>query len=225
MDNASNDKSTAVSPDNLTIKERPFQTTISEQPVTEERRPYKPPPDSVLTNPGTARATIAASHEKPNGTTENHWAATHQHQTVVQQHVEYWDTDHDGIIWPRDTYDGCRKWGWSPPLALLATLIINLNLSYPTLPGFMPDPFFRIYLDKLYKDKHGSDSMTYDNGLATYLLLWPEDGIMKKEDIRGVYDGSIFYKKADEYQQKQARRRQEQKGTSPGLVSMAKSLL
>lgn len=26
--------------------------------------------------------------------------------------------------------------------------------------------------------------------LATYLLLWPEDGRMKKEDIKGVYDVS-----------------------------------
>jgi hypothetical protein len=30
-------------------------------------------------------------------------------------------------------------------------------------------------------------------GLATYILLWPEDGHMRKEDIRGIYDGSIFY--------------------------------
>lgn len=82
---------------------------------------------------------------------------------VVQQHVEYWDTDHDGIIWPQDTYIGCRKWGWSPPLAALVTFIINFNLSYPTVPGFLPDPFFRIYVNKVYKDKHGSDSMTYDN--------------------------------------------------------------
>ena len=29
-------------------------------------------------------------------------------------------------------------------------------------------------------------------GLATYILLWPEDGVMKKEDVRCVYDGSIF---------------------------------
>lgn len=29
---------------------------------------------------------------------------------------------------------------------------------------------------------------------ATYLLLWPEDGKMAKEDIKGVYNGSIFYK-------------------------------
>jgi peroxygenase len=30
-------------------------------------------------------------------------------------------------------------------------------------------------------------------GLATYIMLWPEDGRMRKEDIRGIYDGSIFY--------------------------------
>jgi len=77
--------------------------------------------------------------------------------------VDYWDQDHDGIIWPQDTYMGCRAWGWSIPLALLATFIINVNLSYPTVSGLLPDPFFRIYTTRLYKDKHGSDSMTYDN--------------------------------------------------------------
>lgn len=40
-------------------------------------------------------------------------------------------------------------------------------------------------------------------GLATYLLLWPADGILRKEDIRMVYDGSIFQFKADEYAAKQ----------------------
>ncbi|KAL0945609.1 hypothetical protein HGRIS_014764 [Hohenbuehelia grisea] len=28
---------------------------------------------------------------------------------------------------------------------------------------------------------------------ATYLMLWPHDGRMSKEDVRRVYDGSIFY--------------------------------
>jgi len=28
--------------------------------------------------------------------------------------------------------------------------------------------------------------------LAVYLLLWPADGKMRKEDIRGIYDGSFF---------------------------------
>ena len=31
-----------------------------------------------------------------------------------------------------------------------------------------------------------------DAGLFVYLLIWPEDGIIKKEDVRRVYDGSIF---------------------------------
>ena len=37
---------------------------------------------------------------------------------------------------------------------------------------------------------------------ATYLLLWPEDGVMKKDEIRRIYDGSIFQYKADEYAKK-----------------------
>ena len=40
-------------------------------------------------------------------------------------------------------------------------------------------------------------------GSATYLLIWPADGIMRKEDIRRIYDGSIFYEKAKQYDQKQ----------------------
>ena len=44
---------------------------------------------------------------------------------------------------------------------------------------------------------------------------------MKKEDIRGIYDGSIFYKKAKDHEAK--RRQQEQ--TSPSLVAKIKKLL
>jgi peroxygenase len=36
-------------------------------------------------------------------------------------------------------------------------------------------------------------TLTFLSGLATYVMLWPEDGRMRKEDIRRVYDGSIFY--------------------------------
>ncbi|KAK3056384.1 hypothetical protein LTR09_002891 [Extremus antarcticus] len=38
---------------------------------------------------------------------------------------------------------------------------------------------------------------------AVYLLLWPEDGICRKDDIRRIFDGSIFQQKADEYAVKQ----------------------
>lgn len=35
------------------------------------------------------------------------------------------------------------------------------------------------------------------------MLLWPEDGIIRKEDVRRIFDGSIFQQKADEYAEKQ----------------------
>lgn len=31
-----------------------------------------------------------------------------------------------------------------------------------------------------------------------YILLWPEDGVMTKEEVRGVFDGSIFYAIAEQ---------------------------
>jgi hypothetical protein len=40
-------------------------------------------------------------------------------------------------------------------------------------------------------------------GTATYLLLWPPDGVMKKDDVRRVMDGSIFYEKAEQYKKRE----------------------
>ena len=48
---------------------------------------------------------------------------------------------------------------------------------------------------------------------------------MKKEEIRGVYDGSIFYKKAEEHKRKQIETKQRQGRTSPSLVPKVKKLL
>lgn len=62
------------------------------------------------------------------------------------------------------------------------------------------------------------------SGVATYLFIWPEDGIMRKEDIRGVYDGSIFYKKAEQHRQKQQREQQEWQARAPRLASLLKKL-
>ena len=50
--------------------------------------------------------------------------------------------------------------------------------------------------------------LTIVAGTAVYLLLWPDDGIMRKDDIRGVYDGSIFYRKEEEWRTKQKLKKQ-----------------
>ncbi|EDU42298.1 caleosin domain containing protein [Pyrenophora tritici-repentis] len=42
--------------------------------------------------------------------------------------------------------------------------------------------------------------------IALYILLWPEDGKMYKEEIRGVYDGSIFWKIAEARARAQGRK-------------------
>ncbi|KAI9661113.1 MAG: hypothetical protein M1821_009440 [Bathelium mastoideum] len=111
---------------------------------------------------GTARANLAISMEKPDGTTEGDWAARNQHRTVLQQHCLFFDSDDDGVIWPRDTFLGFHKLGFGITLSLLATFIIHANFSYPTLPTFFPDPFLRVHIQNIHKDKHGSDSGTYD---------------------------------------------------------------
>ncbi|KAL0933494.1 caleosin domain containing protein [Colletotrichum truncatum] len=223
----------------------PVVYSIPEVPVTIQRKPFlQPEDDQKLAHTGTPRANIAATFEHPNGTTENDWAKKHRHQTVLQQHCDFFDTDKDGVIWPTDTFWGFHKLGFGIFLSLVAVFIIHSNFSYPTLSGYIPDPFFRIYIQNIHKDKHGSDSNTYDTEgrfnpqkfedmfvkyaagkdymtiwdvlallkgqrliadpigwggaffewLATYLMLWPHDGRMAKEDIRGIYDGSIFYK-------------------------------
>lgn len=143
--------------------EKPYDVAIKATPVTCERLPYVPHEDDPLVDAGTARVNIAPTREKPNGTTEGWWAERHADKTVVEQHTVYFDRDNDGIIWPSDTYRGFRDFGWSVPLSLFATFIINVNLSYPTLPSWLPDPRFPIYVKRMYKDKHGSDSMSFDN--------------------------------------------------------------
>ncbi|KAM9874677.1 hypothetical protein VDGL01_11234 [Verticillium dahliae] len=208
-------------------------TSIPTVPVTLERKPFLPEKESKrLQELGVARANIAATHDKPEGTSEGSWSARSNRQT-----------DEDGVIYPWDTYSGFSALGFSMPLSLVAVFIIHANFSYPTSPSWIPDPRLPVYVDRIHKDKHGSDTGTYDtegrfvpqkfedifakyadgedyltirdivnllNGqrmiadpigwggamfewLATYIMLWPEDGKMKKEDIRRIYDGSIFF--------------------------------
>ncbi|KAL1602284.1 hypothetical protein SLS59_004974 [Nothophoma quercina] len=218
--------------------------TVNHVPITSRQRPWVNPKNSPLKDPGLARANIAATYDKPNGTTEGDWAKKHRHQTVLQQHCEFFDRDRDGILWPSDTFVGFYNLGFGVILSAFALFIIHINFSYPTSSSWLPDPLFRINLVNIDRTKHGSDSDTYDSQgrfrpqqfedifskyadgadyltiwtlfeqikgqrnisdpigwggavfewMATYLMLWPEDGKMRKEDIRAIYDGSLFHK-------------------------------
>lgn len=76
-------------------------------------------------------------------------------QTPLQQHTLFWDRDGDGMIYPWDTYIGFRELGFNMLFSFLATLIINLNFSYPTrlAHSYIPDPWFRVYVGSIHKAK------------------------------------------------------------------------
>jgi peroxygenase len=64
-----------------------------------------------MPRPALPTANIATSDTHPFGSTEDGWAEKVKHQTVLEQHVNYWDRDNDGVIWPMDTFRGFRELG------------------------------------------------------------------------------------------------------------------
>ncbi|KAF8798294.1 Caleosin-domain-containing protein [Phlegmacium glaucopus] len=83
--------------------------------------------------------------------------------TALQSHVEFFDTDHDGIIWPSDTYVGFRELNFPIVLAFIAMVFIHGGLSYVTWGTLLPDPFFRLKIKNMHRAKHGSDSEAYNS--------------------------------------------------------------
>jgi hypothetical protein len=84
--------------------------------------------------------------------------------TALQQHIQFFDRDHDNIITCSDIYNGFRELGFSIIFSIGA-LLINLFFSYPTrlAHSWFPDPYFRIYVNSIHKAKHGSDTGVYDS--------------------------------------------------------------
>ncbi|KAL4936799.1 hypothetical protein BDV06DRAFT_227559 [Aspergillus oleicola] len=208
-------------------------------PVTAQRMPATSM-DSHIAKPGVARSNVVEGDDSETSMKK------YSEFTPMEQHILFWDRDGDGQIYPYDTYRGFRELGFNILFSLLAMLIINLNFSYPTRLGhsFIPDPRFRVYVDSIYKAKHGSDSGTFDpegrfvpqafenmfskydkdhtgaltlNELfdmmhgnrcaidpfgwgaaffewGTTWLLIQKGGKVYKDDLQGVYDGSIFWK-------------------------------
>ncbi|GMP59325.1 hypothetical protein CsSME_00022644 [Camellia sinensis var. sinensis] len=73
--------------------------------------------------------------------------------------------------------------------------------------GKFPSLLFPIEVKNIHKAKHGSDSGVYDTEgrLASYtewkilyVLCKDKNGLLQKETIRAVYDGSLFEQMAKE---------------------------
>ncbi|PON70316.1 Caleosin-related [Parasponia andersonii] len=59
---------------------------------------------------------------------------------VLQKHVAFFDRNHDGIIYPWETYQGFRAIGSGIAFSALSAFLINISLSGKTRPnGNVPE--------------------------------------------------------------------------------------
>jgi hypothetical protein len=83
-------------------------------------------------------------------------------RSALQRHCEFWDADHDGLIYPWDIYIGFRKLGFNIALCLWAAVTMAVCSSYGTQTSWLPHPLFAINLDNIHRSRHGSTTATYD---------------------------------------------------------------
>jgi len=101
----------------------------------------------------------------------------------LQKHVEFFDTDGDGVIWLSDTTRGLHKLGFPFLFAAVFSVVIHLGFTWPSRPvhkidsrssyidiilsipallwSFVPDPFLRVWVNNIKRDIHGSDTKSY----------------------------------------------------------------
>lgn len=178
------------------IKVGDIDIAIKSVPVTTRRKPFIN--HGQIKEAGLARAYTAPTSDRPHGNAE--YASMHKHQTVLQQHVDFFDPDHDGIIWPLDTFIGFHMIGFNLVLCIIATLVIHSGFSYPTNPSWIPDPFFRLWIKNMHKAMHGSDSDSYDSEgrfvRQKFEDMWakysssPEADTLSTSDIINVHKGN-----------------------------------
>lgn len=110
---------------------------------------------------------IDSSSKKSTGTDYN-FPQSQQYQekymkSALQRHCAFFDRDRDGIISLMDTFRGFIALGFNIFIAFWGTIFIHLTLAYQTYPTIIPSLTLPIYLNRIHKSQHGSDTKTYDH--------------------------------------------------------------
>ncbi|XP_066388475.1 peroxygenase-like [Miscanthus floridulus] len=220
-----------------------LETEAPQAAVTRERK-LNPDLQEQLPKPYLARAMVAVDADHPNGTE----GRDPRGMSVLQQHVAFFDRNGDGIVYPWETFKGMRAIGCGFFTSLVLGFFINLVMSYPTQPGWLPSLLLSVHIKNIHKAKHGSDSETYDTegrfdpskfdaifskygrthpdaltkdemnlmlkanrniydflgwiaAIGEWHLLYSvakdKDGLLQRETVRGVFDGSLFERLQD----------------------------
>ncbi|XP_051182486.1 peroxygenase [Lolium perenne] len=220
-----------------------LETVAPRAAVTSERK-LNPDLQEQVPKPYLARAMAAVDPSHPEGTRGRDTRG----MSVLQQHVAFFDSNGDGIVYPWETFKGMRAIGLGFPTSLATAFFINLVMSYPTQPSWIPSPLLSIHIKNIHKAKHGSDSETYDTegrfdpskfdaifskfgrthpnaltedeintmlksnrnmydflGWGAAILEWKilykvgkdKEGLLQRETVRGVFDGSLFERLQD----------------------------
>ncbi|NP_001353659.1 caleosin [Zea mays] len=231
-------------------RDQSMDTEAPNAPITRERR-LNPDLQEQLPKPYLARALEAVDPSHPQGTK----GRDPRGMSVLQQHAAFFDRNGDGVIYPWETFQGLRAIGCGLTVSFAFSILINLFLSYPTQPGWLPSPLLSIRIDNIHKGKHGSDSETYDTEgrfdpskfdavfskygrthpnaltkdelssmlqgnrntydflgwlaaagewLLLYSLAKDKDGLLQRETVRGLFDGSLFERLEDDNNKKKS---------------------
>jgi len=119
----------------------------------------------------------------------------------LNRHIDFFDTDGDGIVWPTDTIIGLHALGFSWSFAALIGIIGHLGFAHLTIyhPGlsditslwtfiiyipwllwtYVPDPFMRIYAKNLEFAKHSCSTNS-----------WRKDGSFSEEAFDKIWEYS-----------------------------------
>eukprot|EP00775_Hariotina_reticulata_P008473 gene8473-8656_t len=129
-------------------------------------------------NPASPQTNIVPSSERPGG----HWA-TPRGRTPLQQHLDYFDIS------------GCiSKDGYFLPSAFEAIWSTHDPMGRGRLS--LRNVLELVWNKSKFTDIFGSFA-TAVQWLLTWWLFHDDDGLLRKNDIRGIYDGTAFYRLAD----------------------------